>query len=279
MKERERKIRWTSFLLGSFLLALSGMPLYGQDMTAGEHRLDRNFIRQMGTDFQCVVSSPGRWQKKDFLRLATISGATFLLFVLDQDIRSEVVEHRTAFAQDSATFFSTFGDGAILLGGLAALYGAGEIGREDSLRRTALLSLESLVTTTFFIWTAKFFFGRSRPSTGESSTSFHPFSFSSGRTSFPSGHAASAFAVATTVAEQTDDKVLDIVAYSLASFVGVARSIQDKHWASDVFFGSAVGYFVAKKICRLNRAQKKVQPQVSFGLSTRQKTLTVSFSF
>ncbi len=276
----KRKTLYPSFLLlTSLMLTFFRLPLYAQEDAGGENKFDRHFIRQMGMDFQRVLSSPAHWKRQNFVHLASISGVTLFLFALDKDIRNEVLENRTAWARDSANFFSTLGDGAVLLGGLTLLYGIGEMGEKDSLRRIALLSLESLVTTTALTWTAKFFFGRSRPSTGESNTSFHPFSLSSRRTSFPSGHAASALAVATTIAEETDAVGLEIAAYSLAGLVGLARIVQDKHWASDVFLGSATGYFVAKKICHLNRSQKGTKPHVSFKLSYRPNELTIRFSF
>jgi len=109
--------------------------------------------------------------------------------------------------------------------------------------------------------------------------SFHPFSFSSGRMSFPSGHAAAAFAVATVIADESEEAAVDLLAYGLALLVGVARVYQDKHWTSDVFVGSALGYFVAKRICSLNRRREGAAVHVSFQVSPRHQALTLGFRF
>ncbi|MGQ9671587.1 MAG: phosphatase PAP2 family protein [Candidatus Aminicenantales bacterium] len=277
--EKKSRIPWGFFLIGCLALAFSRMAVGAEEPTTVAPRLNRDFFLHFGKDFERVVRSPASWQKRDFLKAAALSGATLFCFALDQDIRREVLEKRTPMAQEAAQFFSAFGDGAVLLGGLAVLYGVGEIGRRDHPRRIALLSLESLATTTFFIWSSKFIFGRSRPSTGESSWKFRPFSFSSSHTSFPSGHAASAFAVATAIAEETSAPVVDGLAYGLATLVAIARATQDKHWFSDGLFGSAVGYFVARKICRLNRHREGKRAQLFFQASPRQKSLTLRLSF
>jgi len=265
--------------MGFLVFIFSVMLLWGGEQEADANRLNEDFFLRCGKDLASVVSSPAHWQKRDALTVAALSGTTFLCFALDADIRREVLAKRTPDVEEGASFFSSFGDGGFLLGGLAALYLTGEMGKKDSLRRTSLLCLESLVTTTIFIWGAKFVLGRSRPSTGESSSTFRPFSFASGRTSFPSGHAASAFAVATAIAEETKAVPVDILAYSLASLVGVARIVQDKHWTSDVLVGSALGYFIARKICRLNRDKEETRARFSLHLSPGYKSLVVSYHF
>jgi membrane-associated phospholipid phosphatase len=65
--------------------------------------------------------------------------------------------------------------------------------------------------------------------------------------SFPSGHTASAFATATVLQRNLGWKV-GIPAYAMASYVGVAR-IQDKrHFLSDVAFGAAVGIVAGRTV-------------------------------
>jgi len=104
----------------------------------------------------------------------------------------------------------------------------------------------------------------------------------SGRSSyhaFPSGHSASAFAVATTIADQTDKMLVDILAYSLAASVALARVHVNEHWFSDVFIGSAIGHFVAKKICALNRNQKSARLRVEFCFQEGRQAISLSLFF
>ncbi len=267
------------FLVACFSLGFMGQPLWGGEAASLEHKFNRDFLLRFGKDLESVVASPKDWQKSDFLKLAAVTSVGLILFVSDQRIHDWVEEHKSSSAKDAAAFFSNFGDGGWLLGGLTALYAAGELGDRDRLRQVALLSLESLTVTTLFVWSGKFVLGRSRPSTGESSASFHPFSFSSSHWSFPSGHAASAFAVATVIADESKETAVDVLAYSLAALVGVARVWQNKHWPADVFMGSAMGYFVAKKICRLNRRQDRLAVGISFRASRSEKALTLTVGF
>ena len=157
------------------------------------------------------------------------------------------------------------GKGGPLLAGLAGFYLAGEAFDEPGLRRTSLLALESFAVTSVFTTGLKTVIGRARPRAGEGHTTFHPFSFTSTNTSFPSGDAATAWAVATTFADRTDGWAVDVLCYGLAGLVTVWRVHDDKHWASDAFIGAAIGYFTAKKICRLHDDPKG--PDVRAGVS------------
>ena len=280
VRKQRRETRGLSFfLLACLSFALLGQPLHCDEPGPAEHKLNKDFLVRFGKDFGHVLTSPRDWQDSDLLKFAAVSGVGLLLFAGDQKIHDWVEENKSSSAKDRAAFFSNLGDGGWLLGGMAALYAAGEIGDRDNLRQTALLSLESLAATTFFVWSAKFVLGRSRPSTGEPSSSFHPFSFSSSHGSFPSGHAASAFAVATVIADESKEAVVDVLAYSLAALVGVARVYGNKHWPADVFVGSAMGYFVAKKICGLNRRQDRLAVGLSFRASPREKALILTIGF
>jgi PAP2 superfamily len=65
--------------------------------------------------------------------------------------------------------------------------------------------------------------------------------------SFPSGHTAAAFSVATVYAERyKNHRWAPWVAYGLASVVGLSRVNAQAHFPSDVFFGAALGYSVSR---------------------------------
>jgi membrane-associated phospholipid phosphatase len=283
MKKSVKKIvsrRRTGVLAIVFLTSaiLAGVPARATE-TKEEDKLDRTFFVRFGRDFKDVVSSPARWDGRDFLTLAAVSGTGLLLFAFDQNIQDWAQDRRTAGSDRVASFFSFLGDGGVLIGLSASLYAAGEIGHNDGLRKTALLSLESLATASLILWTFKAIAGRARPYTGETSRSFHPFAFKNSYWSLPAGHAAASFSVATVIAERTKSPVVDILAYGLATLVGISRVQENKHWASDVFLGSALGYFVGKKICALNR--RKDESMVSLGLDCAggRRALTLSIAF
>ncbi len=266
--------------LAILLVAGGGSGYVSADTKIGENnRLNAEFFQRFWRDFGVVVASPFHWHSQDFLRLAGFSGAGLGLSVFDQDIKEWAQEKRTSSSDDFSRFVSYLGNAGVLLGLTAVLYGAGEAADNDGLRKTALLSVESLACAGFFVTATKFIVGRARPYTGESSYSFQPLATKSSHWSFPSGHAACAFAVATTVAEQTDSVAVDIAAYALAALVGLSRIHDNKHWASDVFVGSAVGYFCARKISSLNRPERKTAWDLGLQLSRNRQALTLAFRF
>jgi membrane-associated phospholipid phosphatase len=242
-------------------------------------RLDRAFFVRFGRDFRDVIRSPAHWDGPDFITLAAVSGTGLLLFSFDQAIQDWAQEGRTPGSNKAASVFSFLGNGATLLGLNAIIYAVGELGNNVGLRRTALLSLESLATASAMVWTIKCIVGRARPATGESSRHFHPFSFKNSYWSFPSGHAIASFSVATTIAEQTESPLVDVLAYGLATLVAVSRIHENTHWASDVVIGSALGYFIGKKICDLNKQKGQSELQIGFDCAAGRRALTLSIAF
>jgi len=254
----------------NFLLALR---------SSDENKLDRDFLLKFRDDFKDVLLSPRDWDRGDVLAFTAVAGSGILLFAFDQDIQNWVEESRTSFSRDASPYISKLGNGAYLSGFLAALYASGELFGNNSLRKTALLGLESFVTTSAFVLGLKFIIGRARPQSGESSHSFHPFSTRANHTSFPSGDAAGAWAVATSIAEQSKKLSIDIFSYSLATLVAFYRVHDNKHWASDALIGSALGHFVARKIAALNKKPNEQRFAISFQVSAERQALLFSLSF
>jgi membrane-associated phospholipid phosphatase len=61
--------------------------------------------------------------------------------------------------------------------------------------------------------------------------------------SFPSGHSASAFAVATVISERyREHRWIPWVAYGAAAFLSLSRLPSQAHFPSDIFIGAALGY-------------------------------------
>jgi membrane-associated phospholipid phosphatase len=74
--------------------------------------------------------------------------------------------------------------------------------------------------------------------------------------SFPSGHASSSFATASSLAYSYGWKV-GVPAYALASFVAISRVNENIHWLSDVVAGAALGIYWGHASANINPNNKK----------------------
>jgi membrane-associated phospholipid phosphatase len=222
------------------------------------------FIKDTLTDTRDILTSPVKWEKSDWLTFSLASGTTLGLFAFDHEIQQWVQKNRNSTTDRVAWLASFFGDGGYTLPALGAIYLYGYIGDNKLARTTASLALESFLVSGVFVQGIKFITGRHRPSDGEGAHDWDGPSISIFKTgtSFPSAESASAFAVMTVIASQyRDTRWVPPLAYGVATLTALARINQNQHWASDVFLGSAIGYFTAQAIMRLH---KKREQKVGF---------------
>ena len=99
--------------------------------------------------------------------------------------------------------------------------------------------------------TLKAAFGRARPWLGEGPYAFAGPSIDDDYNSMPSGHSATAFALATVLAEQYPE--YKYVFYACASLIAVSRVYVHAHWPSDVLAGAAIGVWSANQVMRNSR--------------------------
>ena len=82
--------------------------------------------------------------------------------------------------------------------------------------------------------------------------------------SFPSGHAAGGFAVATVLARHYGWKGA-IPGYAGAAYIAAARVHDNKHYLSDVTFGAAMGIAGSRTVLRTGRYGVRVSPALAPG--------------
>lgn len=276
---RKRHFSCLAIFLIVAIIFPAGQELFCEENTPKEYRINKHYLKTLKDDFFDTISSPKKWENKNYLTMAALIGTTVLLFTVDDEIHKWVQERKTSATGDVAEIASSLGGGAIIAPMLVTLYGAGELFGSKGLRRIALLGIESWLISGAITMVLKFVIGRSRPKNNEGSTTFIPFSASNGYYSFPSGHSSSAFAVASVVAKHVDNFFVDFFVYGLATSVALSRIHKSKHWASDIFLGSALGYFIGKNICdRCNeRESKKVKINLQF--SREIQSISLSFRF
>lgn len=141
----------------------------------------------------------------------------------------------------------------------AGLFGASLATDDTRFQDAAFTSLQSLVYARLLTNTIKGIAGRSRPAAQAGVHRFDPFS---GRTSFPSGHTTTAFALVTPWVLYYPHPITYGL-FALSTGTALARIAHNRHWPSDVVAGAAIGFFVARYLTRLHQGQPAYLENVS----------------
>ena len=168
------------------------------------------------------------------------------------------------FLRDVAQTVTTITEpGSFIIGG--SLYVIGRASKQHDIADLGLHGTEAIIVGSAFATVLKGAFGRARPYVHPptDSTGFDPNSWSFGRgytreqyRSFPSGHTVAAFAAAAAVSNEASrwwphwKWLVGTAMYSGAAMVGISRMYDNKHWASDVMMGAAIGTFAGNKVVR-----------------------------
>lgn len=202
---------------------------------------------------------------RDAILAGGFAGLTVAMFPLDKNIARQIRQDSTfnGFAQKSAVGFENISSpGAYVIGGGLYLYG--RLAKKPNLTDLAWHGTEAVLVANVVTGFMKGTLGRARPFVSNDSNP-RDFRFgggfsSSDRQSFPSGHTTTAFAAAAAVTSEIrrlHPKALPYVAtvmYGGATLVGLSRMYHNKHWASDVALGAAVGTFSGLKVVRYSHA-------------------------
>lgn len=219
-------------------------------------RITGEYVKGYFTDTGKMLASPVKWDRSDWLKAGLVIGATSGIYLADADIRNFAQKNQSATGDKGAAVGNALGNPFVTLPTLGLFYLYGHLNEDPKARRASLLSVESLVISGVFTGAVKLVVRRPRPSTGESASSWDGPSLKSGDPSFPSNHTTAAFSIASVLAEEYgDNPYVPPIAYGLATLTGFARIYDNKHWASDAFFGGIIGYFVGKTVVRYHTLQ------------------------
>jgi membrane-associated phospholipid phosphatase len=181
-------------------------------------------------------------------RTAMVAGLLFGAALLgDRGIREGAQEFRGSTTNSFARVGNTFGEWTVVVPALSAGYLAGVISGSSDLKRVMFHAGAAAALATGVSSSLKYSIGRTRPPIAGDPDRFRPFS---GSNSFPSGHTAVAFALATSIADETDDGWSDYLVYGAATLTAVSRINDDRHWASDVLVGGLIGHLSAKWVTK-----------------------------
>ncbi len=225
--------------------------------------IDKSYIKSYLTDARDIAISPVRWNTGQWIGVTAVVSATVVLFTQDGNIRKWVQNNRTpSLDQVSKYLFEPIGSGLYSLPVLGVLYGCGFIWNNDRAKITALKGVEAFILAGMTTQIIKHLTHRHRPhqdqppDPGMWDGPFQGFDY----TSFPSGHAAIAFSIATVIATSYQKTIwVPVLCYSLATGAALSRVYDNQHWVSDVLIGSVIGFGIGKLVVR-NESKLKVLP-------------------
>ena len=228
----------------------------------------RAYASSYWTDTKSAFTNPFRWKTGQIIAAgAVVAGTIALIAWGDKPIQQFYYRNSSVFVSNTSYyFFSPLGSGLISIPALGVFYACGVIWKNKRAKETGLKGLEAYVITAVFTQVIKQITHRHRPYQDNPPNPHNwdgPFSWGGdygtfGYNSFPSGHSSAIFAIATVIGlEYWDTKWVPIVCFGLAGFTALYRLAINDHWASDVLFGSALGFAVGSMV--YFNANKKLQ--------------------
>ncbi len=208
--------------------------------------LESRFLANILRDQRAIWTSPFKIGRDDTKWLAPLAVPTALLFATDRRSAGELAENgedrsRLRISRDISRGGSIYTTGAIA----GTFYLIGRTTKNGRARETGLLGAEALIDSELVVEALKTATQRPRPRVDDASGEF----FDGGK-SFPSGHSASAWSLATVFAYEYGKRrpVVRFGAYGLATAVSLSRYTGQNHFLSDVFIGSLIGFGVGRYV-------------------------------
>jgi membrane-associated phospholipid phosphatase len=184
---------------------------------------------------------------------------------LDDEVARGLAAPDNGFGQSLETGGQPLWTGGVV----TVLFVAGRFSHGTRFRAASYDWLDAILVTGGYTTVLKELVGRERPN-GEDDKSF------------PSGHTASAFALAAVTERHYGWKV-GVPVYALATAVAVSRLQRDKHYLTDVIAGATLGYIVGRTVVRVNGGDaspgRSTKVSVAPVLARRTRALTVNVSF
>ena len=279
------------------LLLLAALPLQlvarGQVPGEPENGLSRQFsLRSISRDFLKdagqIWSYPAHIRTRDILPIAGLAALTGFLIANDESIHRGFMNYREAHAWVRGVSPVITQMGSYGAWGTAALFlGVGLIGGDTKATETAVLASSAMLQCEILVTFLKGIFGRQRPFWADGVDHWSgPVGFfkrfdstqSGEYNSFPSGHAITAFSLATVVAMQyRESGWVPILAYTTATAVALSRVTENKHWLSDSVVGGVLGYVIGRLVVRNHRSRTHLTPTA--GLAQGKLTLAFTLTF
>lgn len=208
---------------------------------------------------------------RDAILAGTFVVGTVIAFPFDKHYAiqlQDTTRQDSRFYNDVASTVRTIAEpGAWIIGG--SMYAVGRLAHVPRMADLGWHGTEAVLLGGVLGGAIKGVAGRGRPFQDPNSDGtpnprnwqlFRGFSKGNAYESFPSGHAIAAFAAASVVSNETSRWwpqtrwIIGPAMYGGATLVGLSRMYNNKHWASDVLLGAAIGTFAGNKVVRYHHS-------------------------
>lgn len=186
--------------------------------------------------------------------VAAVAGGVAALTLVDQPVQRFAQRHRSNSTDDIASVFRQEGEPIYYAGVSLGVLAVGVVAHDADITRAGGRLVTSVALSGVAGEGMKLLLGRSRPNEEVGAFAFHPFTRRKdaagveARGAMPSGHTTAAFAVATSLADDIDSPVADILLYVFAAGTAFSRVNDNRHWLSDTGMGAALGVTTAKLV-------------------------------
>jgi membrane-associated phospholipid phosphatase len=221
-------------------------PTAGRPLPQPTPSQEKKFFLNILNDQRAIWTSPFHLHKSDAKWLAPVGLSTIALIATDRHTSGSLVAHgdnrtRLRISKDVSQGGSLYATG----GTAAVFYLVGRATHNARAREAGLLGAEALVDSWIVVQALKAVSQRPRPPVDHSSGEFFD-----GGASFPSGHAISAWSLATVIDQEYGQHrpLVRVAVYGLATAVSLSRYTGRNHFLSDVLVGSALGYGIGRYV-------------------------------
>lgn len=227
--------RWRPLFILSLLL---GGGLAGQARAAPLPRWDFRTPPAVQPPSLAIPAPPRRQSAVRWYHGIGALGAVALVALADESLQEELQAHRSEGKDDVARVFKRMGEPPVYVLPALGSIAAGVILGDDRVTRAGGRITAGLVTAGVVTNLLKPLVGRRRPTGNLDAFEFTPFS---NQDSWPSGHTAMAFALATGLGDELHSTPVTVLLYGAAGLTSWSRLNDNRHWGSDVLAGALVG--------------------------------------
>ena len=237
-----------------------------------------SYLKLLWSNYKQQLTAPFYISRDSWKTVGAFGAVTGALALADQPVQRWALKAKSSSqAASRASKFVTNTGGVSEIITLGAIGTYGFVFKNEKMKTTTFLASQAYLTSATLSFMAKTLSGRQRPSVYSENrvtakpTFKGPFADlgtdiegKKMNSSFPSAHTSLAFSAATVYAmEYKNIKWVPVVSYTAASLIGLSRLTENRHWATDVLVGAALGHICGRQVVNNYHRYAKIKTEPS----------------